>query len=343
MIILLEKKAQKVCYDEIIAFLQKEKINYRPIHANERIVIDLSRNVRVLDREKLLSFDGVDKVFTDTEPYRLVSRNFIEENTIIELDLVQIGGETPIVIAGPCSVESEEQILEIALLVKAQGLQILRGGAFKPRTSPYSFQGLRERGLELLGKAREETGLYIITEVVDTKDIPMVAQYADILQVGSRNMRNYELLKAVGRVNKPILLKRSMSATMKEFLLSAEYVMSEGNTQVILCERGIRTFDDFSRNTLDLAIVPATQKITHLPIIVDPSHATGRADLIEPMSMAALAAGAQGLMIEVHPNPPKSFSDADQALDPKQFANLMHRINHYLEWQKAYAKTPHAY
>jgi 3-deoxy-7-phosphoheptulonate synthase len=343
MFIVLERKTQKSHLDEIFAFLQKQKINYRLIHARERIVIDISHNEEEADREQLLSLEGVEKVFYITEPYKLVSRNFMEENTVIDLDLVRIGSEDPTVIAGPCSVESEEQIMEAAWLVKAHGVQILRGGAFKPRTSPYSFQGLREKGLEILAKAREETGLYIITEVVDTMDIPVVAQYADILQIGSRNMLNYELLKAVGRINKPILLKRAMSATMKEFLLSAEYLMSEGNTQVILCERGIRTFDDFSRNTLDLAIIPAIQKITHLPVIVDPSHATGRSDLIEPMSMAALAAGAQGLMIEIHPNPPKSFSDANQALNPQQFANLMHKINHYLEWQKAYANTPHAY
>lgn len=275
--------------------------------------------------------------------YKLVSREYRAEDTLVQISDIAIGGEEPVIIAGPCSVETEEQIIETALLVKEYGGKLLRGGAFKPRTSPYSFQGLGEAGLKLLRKAREATGLPIVTEVIDTTDVPLVSEYADVLQIGSRNMQNFRLLKTVGRLNKPVLLKRGMAATLEEFLMSAEYILSEGNKQVILCERGIRTFADHSRNTLDLNLVPAVRALSHLPIIVDPSHGTGRRDLVEPMSLAALAAGANGLIIEVHPRPEESRSDAAQTIGPKQFSRLMHKIHHYVDWQRAYAEAPHPY
>ncbi len=270
--------------------------------------------------------------------YRLVSRDFKPENTVISLGDVKIGGADPVIIAGPCAVESEEQILETARLVRSQGVRLMRGGAFKPRTSPYSFAGLGEAGLRLLAEAREKTGVLIVTEVLDTRDVGLVSQYADVLQIGSRNMQNYKLLRAVGQTKKPILLKRGMSAQLQEFLMSAEYIMAEGNQQVILCERGIRTFVEYSRNTLDLNVIPAIKKISHLPIIVDPSHGTGRRDLVEPMSMAALAAGADGLIVEIHPHPDQSWSDPEQALSPEQFSHLMRQINHFIEWQKENAQ-----
>jgi 3-deoxy-7-phosphoheptulonate synthase len=329
MFIAMKKSAHLDNIDSVISFIKKQGVEPHLIKAKGRTVIDISREEHNIDKEQVLTFRDVEKVFQIDEPYRLVSREFIEEDSVISIGDTEIGGEEPLIIAGPCSVENEEQIFETARMVKEQGVKILRGGAFKPRTSPYSFQGLRETGLELLAKVREETGLYIITEVVNTKDISI--------------MFNYELLKTVGRMNKPVLLKRSMSAKLEEYLLSAEYIMSEGNSQIILCERGIRTFDEFSRNTLDLAIVPAIKKITHLPIIVDPSHGTGRSDLVEPMSMAALAAGADGLIIEVHPQPEKALSDAHQTLNPQQFSNLMNQIRHFTDWQKAYADASHSY
>jgi 3-deoxy-7-phosphoheptulonate synthase len=300
----------------------------------ERTIIGVIGYKHRVRREHVQTLPGVEKVIPITKPYKLVSREFKKDNTIISLNDVKIGLDTAI-IAGPCSVESKEQILDIAQFVKENGGHLLRGGAFKPRSSPYSFQGLREEGLKLLKKAREETGLYIVTEVMEAMHVPLVAEYADVLQIGARNMQNFELLKEVGRVNKPVLLKRGMSATLTEFLMSAEYVMSEGNNQVILCERGIRTFVEYTRNTLDLNVVPAIKQMSHLPIIVDPSHGTGRRDLIEPMSIGALAVGADGLLIEVHPHPQEALSDADQTLDPEAFKNLMTKVQSFLSWQQS--------
>lgn len=290
-----------------------------------------------------MALDREMKQILSSEAFKLVSRQDHPEDSVIAIDSVQVGGDMPAIIAGPCSVEGEEQIIENAWLVKEQGAQMLRGGAFKPRTSPYSFQGLGEKGLEYLARAREETGLPVVTEVIDTGDIDLVCRYADVLQVGSRNMQNFRLLKAVGQQNKPVLLKRGMAATLSEFLLSAEYILSEGNPNVILCERGIRTFVEYSRNTLDLNVVPAIRQFSHLPIIVDPSHGTGVRSLVEPMSMAALAAGANGLIIEVHPRPDQAKSDGQQTLSVEQFSQLMGKVNHFIEWQKSYADAPHAY
>ena len=261
----------------------------------------------------------------------LASRELKKENTIIELDGVKIGGEEIVVMAGPCAVESENQIIETARAVKNAGAKILRGGVFKPRTSPYSFQGLGEEGLEHLKKAKEESGLVVVTEVMDPKTVELVARYCDILQIGSRNMHNFSLLKEASRTNKPILLKRGMSATLNELINSAEYILSEGNSQVILCERGIRTFENYTRNTLDLSAVPALKELTHLPIIVDPSHGTGRASLVSSMSKAAIAAGADGLIVEVHPLPEQALSDGKQSLTIGEFEQMIKDIKKIAE------------
>jgi 3-deoxy-7-phosphoheptulonate synthase len=249
-----------------------------------------------------------------------------EPRTTVRVGDVEIGGGSFVVIAGPCSVESEEQTLTTARAVKAAGADMMRGGAFKPRTSPYSFQGLGLRGLQILERAREETGLPVVTEVIDPRDVSWVAEYADILQIGTRNMQNFSLLKEVGRTNRPVLLKRGMYSTLDEWLNCAEYVLSEGNENVILCERGIRTFEKYTRNTLDLSAIPAIKELSRLPIIVDPTHSTGRVSLIEPMSLAAVAAGADGLIIEVHVNPAEALCDGDQALTPPVFSALMERV-----------------
>jgi 3-deoxy-7-phosphoheptulonate synthase len=266
---------------------------------------------------------GVEKVVPITVGYKLVSREFRPENSIVRVNGFDIGGDRLAVMAGPCAVESREQLLEAAKIVKQCGAQFLRGGAYKPRTSPYSFQGLEEKGLQYLAEARELTGLSIVTEVVDSFTVPIVSQYADVLQIGARNMQNYQLLKAVGKTKKAILLKRGIAATIDEWLNAAEYILSEGNDQVIFCERGIRTFETHTRNTLDLSAVAIIKELSHLPIIVDPSHGTGVRSLVAPMAKAAIAAGADGLIIEVHPNPAQALSDGAQSLDKEGFVKLM--------------------
>ncbi|MDR5658610.1 3-deoxy-7-phosphoheptulonate synthase [Serpentinicella sp. ANB-PHB4] len=276
---------------------------------------------------QILANEFVDRVIRVQQPFKLAGRMFHPEDTIIKIGNVEVGQNTPCVIAGPCSVENEEQLLTIAKAVKSSGATMLRGGAFKPRTSPYSFQGLGEEGLKLLQKAKEETGLPIVTEVMDTDTFDLVESYADVLQIGARNMQNFPLLKRAGRSKKPIILKRGLSATIEEFLMSAEYIMSEGNSQVILCERGIRTFETHTRNTLDLSAVPAIKELSHLPIIVDPSHACGKWALVEPLAKAAIAVGAHGLMIEVHHEPEQALSDGSQSLKPKRFDHMMKAIN----------------
>ncbi len=281
---------------------------------------------RGIDPRQLEVLDGVQRVVEVGVPYKLASRAFHPLDTLIEVGDVRIGGKEIVVIAGPCAVEGEEQIHTIAEIVSRDGARILRGGAFKPRTSPYSFQGLGEQGLRFLREAADENGLYVVTEVMDTSQVGLVARYADILQIGARNMQNFNLLREVGKAEKPVLLKRGFSATVTEFLMAAEYIMSEGNEQVILCERGIRTFSDHTRFTLDLTAVPALKRETHLPVIVDPSHATGKRDMVIPMARAAIAAGADGIMVEVHHQPDKALSDGPQALFPQQFAQLMREI-----------------
>ncbi|OHB33595.1 MAG: 3-deoxy-7-phosphoheptulonate synthase, partial [Desulfuromonadaceae bacterium GWB2_53_15] len=266
------------------------------------------------------------------QPYKLASKEIKKESSLVRIsDDVVIGGNQVIMMAGPCSVESEQQILESAIAVKKAGAHILRGGAFKPRTSPYSFQGLEEDGLKLLAKARELTGLPFVTEVINPESADMVAQYADILQIGARNSQNFALLKKVGQLKKPVLLKRGMSMTIQEFLMSAEYIMSEGNQSVILCERGIRTFETATRNTLDLSAIPVLKEKTHLPIVIDPSHATGNHHYVAPMCYAAVAAGADGLIVEVHPDPEHASSDGPQSLKPAKFAVMMEKLKLFAE------------
>lgn len=264
-------------------------------------------------------------------PYKLASKEFRDEKTIVNVDGVKLGGEKIVMIAGPCAVESRESLIETAHFLKSVGADCLRGGAFKPRTSPYSFRGLKEEGLKILAEAKNETGLKIVTEVMTPTDVKLVAEYADVLQIGTRNMQNYQLLDEVGKSDKPVLLKRGMSATVKEWLLSAEYVLSQGNPDVILCERGIRTFETTLRNTLDLSVIPLLSELTHLPVIVDPSHGTGKRSLINPMSKASIAAGADGLMIEVHPCPECALSDGEQSITFQQFGNLMEELKNVVE------------
>ena len=269
------------------------------------------------------AMDGVEKTVEISKSYKLASREFHPQSTIVDVDGVKIGGGNLVVMAGPCAVESREQLFEAADLVKKSGAQFLRGGAYKPRTSPYSFQGLEETGLRYLAEARERTGLKIVTEVTEVEAVATVAQYADMLQIGARNMQNFRLLKEVGRSDKPVLLKRGLAATLNEWLNAAEYIMSEGNPNVVFCERGIRTFETYTRNTLDLSAVAAIKHLSHLPIIVDPSHGTGKWRMVKPMAFAAVAAGADGLMMEMHPNPAKALSDGPQSLTPENFAALM--------------------
>jgi 3-deoxy-7-phosphoheptulonate synthase len=328
MIIVMKQNASK----EELAEVKKQirAFGYRPhvIHGETRNVIGAvgdERGKSIL--QALESFPGVENVVPILKPYKLASREVKRETSVFEIapGLV-IGGPQVIIMAGPCSVESEEQIVETALAVKAAGATVLRGGAFKPRTSPYSFQGMEEEGLRLLALAREASGLPIVTEVVNPLDVELVAKYSDILQIGARNVQNFALLKTVGQIDKPILLKRGMATTIQEYLMSAEYILSEGNRRVILCERGIRTFETATRNTLDIAAVPVLKELTHLPVVVDPSHATGHAHLVPSMSYASIAAGADGLIVEVHPCPEKAASDGPQSLRPAEFAMMMKKL-----------------
>lgn len=312
--------------ENVIETIKKHGFRPHTSYGEEKTIIGVIGDERQISDSIFKSLPGVENVIPILKPYKLVSREFKKESTIVKIDNVAIGNGHRAVIAGPCSVESEDQIIQAAELAKKYGANLLRGGAYKPRTSPYSFQGLGIEGLKLLQKAKQVTGLPIVTEVMEVNEVETVAEYADVLQIGTRNMQNFRLLKAVGKINKPILLKRGMAATLQEFLMSAEYILSEGNYNVILCERGIRTFVEYTRNTLDLNIIPAIKKLSHLPVIVDPSHGTGRSDFVIPLSLAAIAAGADGLIVEMHPNPSKSISDADQTISPQQFMELMKKI-----------------
>jgi 3-deoxy-7-phosphoheptulonate synthase len=280
----------------------------------------------------LEAYPGVDKVLPILRPYKLVSREFRRSDTVITCGNTSVGGGHVALIAGPCSVETREQLLEAAAEARAAGATMLRGGAFKPRTSPYAFQGLGLEGLEILAEAREATGLPIVTELMDPRHLDSVVQFSDIIQIGARNMQNFQLLSAVGEVDRPVLLKRGLAATIEELLMAAEYIVKEGNAQVILCERGIRTFETATRNTLDISAIPIIKQRSHLPVVVDPSHAAGKADLVEPLSLAAIAAGADGLMIEMHPSPETALSDGAQSLDPAQFATVAGRIRSMVDW-----------
>jgi 3-deoxy-7-phosphoheptulonate synthase len=326
MIVVLSKDATEKQLEHIKQVMDEKGFEIHESKGVEVTIIGLIGDERKLDKQQIEAMPGIEKVMEVLKPYRLASREFKKEDTIIDINGVKVGGKEVFVIAGPCSVENEDQIISIAKEVKKCGAQMLRGGAFKPRSSPYSFQGLGEEGLKFLARARDETGLPIVTEVLDVNEVELVAKYADVLQVGTRNMQNYKLLRAIGKTNKPILLKRGFSATIEEFLMSAEYIMSEGNHNVILCERGIRTFNTYTRNTLDLAIVPVLKKLTHLPVVVDPSHGTGKYDLVKPMSLAGVAAGADGLIIECHTTPEKSLSDADQTISPNKLDEVMKSV-----------------
>jgi 3-deoxy-7-phosphoheptulonate synthase len=292
----------------------------------ERTIIGVIGDERPLEQGSLVRMRGVERIVPILRPFKLASRDFQPNDTVFELNGHSMGGQRVIVMAGPCAVESREQILETAHAVREAGAHLLRGGAFKPRTSPYSFQGLGEEGLDYLAEAREATGLAIVTEVMSPEQVPLVAQYADVLQLGTRNMQNYALLHAVGELGKPVLLKRGMMSTIEELLMSAEYILSHGNRRVMLCERGIRTFETYTRNTLDINAVPVLKELTHLPVVVDPSHATGRWHLVSAVSKAAVAAGADGLIIEVHPSPELAMSDGAQSLRPSRFAELMDQL-----------------
>ncbi len=305
-----------------------KKINELGLQAHlstgvERTVIGVVGDERLINKDQLSLLPRVENVIPILKPYKLVNRDFHPADSIIDVDGVPIGGNAVVVMAGPCTVENEDQLLQSAEIVKNAGVKILRGGAYKPRTSPYTFQGMGEEGLKILAKAKQQTGLKIVTEVMDAAEADLVAEYSDILQVGARNMQNTKLLRALSKIKKPILLKRGFAATLTEFLMSAEYLLSGGNDQVILCERGIRTFVEYTRNTLDLNIIPAIKLLSHLPIIVDPSHGTGRYDFIIPMSRAAIAAGADGLIVEMHPNPEEAISDGEQSLKPEKLKQLM--------------------
>ena len=330
MIVVLKPGATKEQYEHILERVKEFGFKPHPIVGEERTVVACVGDERgKAQLTQLESLDYVENVVPILKPFKLASKE-TKPRSIVKVGDLEIGGSQFIVIGGPCSVETKEQIELSAELVKKAGAQMLRGGAFKPRTSPYSFQGLEEEGLKLLAGAREKTGLPFATEVISPSDVALVAKYSDMLQIGARNMQNFALLKEVGKVKRPVLLKRGMSSTYKELLMSAEYIMSQGNYDVVLCERGIRTFEDYTRNTFDLTAVPALKEMSHLPVIVDPSHGTGIRSLITPMAKAAVPVGADGLIIEMHPNPEKAFSDGAQSLTPEQFTNLMNEIRKYL-------------
>ena len=326
MIIVINGKTNESHVEKIVQKLHEMGHEVDISRGERRIVLGVIGDVKNLASVPFYAFDGVEEVIRVEKPYKLASKEFKSSTTTVKIKDVVIGGKEVVVMAGPCVVENKKQIFETAQQVKAAGAKILRGGAFKPRTSPYSFQGLGEEGLKLLAQAGEETGLAVVTEVMSVNQIELVGKYTDIFQVGARNMQNFVLLQELGKTKKPILLKRGLSATIEELLLSAEYILSQGNYQVILCERGIRTFENYTRNTLDLNAIPAIKRLSHLPIIVDPSHGTGRWRLVKPMAKAAVAAGADGLIIEVHPDPKSSLSDGGQSLQLDTFAQLMKEL-----------------
>lgn len=331
MIIIMEPGTPQENIDRVVKSLEKKGFRIVLNKGDVMTVIAAIGDKRLVDPHAIGSLEGVRKVKLIQEPYKLASRESHPSDTVVEFDNgVKIGGlERPVMMVGPCSVEQDfDGLLQVAQTAKEYGCQFLRGGAFKPRTSPYDFQGLEEKALIYLARAREKTGLLVVTEVMDSSDVDMIANYADLIQIGARNMQNFKLLKAVGKCNKPVLLKRGLASSIREFLLAAEHIMCNGNERVILCERGIRTFDDtFTRNTLDLSAVPVIRKYSHLPIIVDPSHGTGRRYLIEPMAKAALIAGAHGIMMEVHHDPENASSDGAQSLPIDQFKDVIKRIN----------------
>lgn len=326
MIVVMKPGAPEKQVQHVIQLVREMGLKDHVIVGEERTVVAVIGDDRKKDHSALESAPGVDRVVPILAPYKMASSEIKKERSVVAIGSAKMGGKKVAVIAGPCSVESKTQVLEIAHAVKEQGAVGLRGGAFKPRTNPYSFQGLAEKGLEILALARQETGLAIVTEVMSVEQVPLVAKYADVLQVGARNMQNFNLLNAVGEQRKPVLLKRGMSATLEEFLLAAEYIMAKGNSQVMLCERGIRTYEEYVRNTLALAAVPELHRVSHLPVVVDPSQGTGKSYLVEAMCRAAIAAGADGLIIEVHNDPEHALTDGAQSITPEQFSSMMKSI-----------------
>ncbi|MCI0567964.1 MAG: 3-deoxy-7-phosphoheptulonate synthase [Acidobacteria bacterium] len=326
MLIVMDKGVTEREIRSVIERIEQLGFKANPIPGAQRVAIGITGNQVPLDSEEFESMPGVKEAIRVTKPYKLVSREMKSEDTVISVRGRQVGGRELAIIAGPCAVESEDQAFAIAELVAKAGANFFRGGAFKPRTSPYSFQGLGEPGLKILAKVREQTGLPIVTEAMDAESVPLVEEYADVIQIGARNMQNFSLLKRVGKSRLPVFLKRGISATLDELLMSAEYLASEGNYRIMLCERGVRTFSDHARNTLDLSVVPAVKHLSHLPIMVDPSHGTGRRDRVAPLARAAVAVGSDGIMVEVHDHPERALSDGPQAMFPDQFAELVKEI-----------------
>ncbi len=326
MVIMMQPGATEKDIEYVEKYLEKHGLKGRRVPGETRMVINIIGDETRIDFERLEALNGVDRAVRIQKLYKLASREYHPANSAVEADGIRIGEEL-VVIAGPCTVESRKQTLDTATEVKKCGASMLRGGAYKPRTSPYSFQGMGKEGLEILEEAKEKTGLPVVSEVMCPENVGLMEKYVDVLQVGSRNMQNFDLLKAVGKSKKPVLLKRGMTATIEEFLLAAEYILSEGNKNVVLCERGIRTFENMTRNTLDLAAVPLLKKLSHLPVIVDPSHATGSRELVIPMAKASIACGADGIIVEVHPNPEKALCDGAQSLRFGDFAQLMKEVS----------------
>jgi len=327
MLIVMHHKAPDKQIEAVIAAVARMGLMARPIPGSERTAIGVLGNKGYVDDTNIRDLPGIKEIIHVSKPYKMVSRDFHPRGTIIRVGGHEIGeGKRPVIIAGPCAVESETQIIKTALAVKKAGADMLRGGAFKPRTGPHTFQGLKEEGLKLLALAKRETGLPIVTEVMGTENVALVEEYADILQVGARNMQNFDLLTELGRISKPVLLKRGMSATVEEFLAAAEYIYAGGNHQVILCERGIRTFETSTRNTTDINAIPVLKSLSHLPVVLDPSHSTGYTAFVAAVAKAAVAAGADGLIVEVHPDPENAFSDGQQSLRPEEFARLVKQI-----------------
>ncbi|HEU5181070.1 MAG TPA: 3-deoxy-7-phosphoheptulonate synthase [Candidatus Polarisedimenticolia bacterium] len=326
MLIVMDKGVTQAELNAVIDKIERMGYKANPIPGAERVAIGITGNQAPLEAEEFEAMPGVKEAIRVTKPYKLVSREMKGEDTVVSIRGREVGGRQLAIIAGPCAVETEEQALGIGELVAKAGANFFRGGAFKPRTSPYSFQGLGEPGLKILAKVRETTGLPIVTEAMDAEGVSLVEEYADVIQIGARNMQNFSLLKRVGKSKLPVFLKRGIAATMDELLMSAEYVAAEGNYRIMLCERGVRTFADHARNTLDLSVVPAVKHLSHLPILVDPSHGTGRRDRVPPLARAAVAVGADGIMIEVHDHPDRALSDGAQAMVPEQFAELVKEI-----------------
>jgi len=326
VIVVLERNITEQQLENVIKHLEDYGFAVHKSAGEEKMILGAIGVKPNFDTRQIKILDGVEEVYRITDPFKMASRSFKHDNTVIKINDIQIGANEVIVMAGPCSVESEEQIFTIAEIVKNAGAKILRGGAFKPRSSPYSFQGLGEAGLKLMRNAADQFGLLVITEVLENSKIDMIEKYTDIFQIGARNMQNYALLKDLGSVKKPVMLKRGLSATVEDWLMSAEYILSNGNPNVILCERGIRTFETYTRNTFDISAIPVVQKLSHLPVCADPSHATGLRDKVIPMARAAVAAGADSLMVEVHNDPEKALSDGPQALLPEQFKEMMAQV-----------------